>query len=50
MTGSPGVWFCAQVQYYSTHHRSLYPRIVSTRETYLLTSHAGSPLCAWDLR
>ena len=40
----------AQVQYYSTHHRSMYPHIVSTRETYLFTSHAGSPLCAWDLR
>ena len=41
---------CSQVQAYSAHHRSLHPHIISTRETYLLTSHAESPLCAWDLR
>ena len=40
----------AQVQNHSMYHCSLYPRIVSTREVYVLTSHADSPLCAWDLR
>ena len=43
-------WYRAEVQVHSTHHRTLFPRIVSTRETYLLTSHAKSPLCVWDLR
>ena len=41
---------CVQVQHCSTRRRSLCPCIVSTRETYLFTSHAESPLCAWDLR
>ena len=40
----------AQVQHHSTHHLSLFPRIVSTRGTYVLTSHVGKKLCAWDLR
>lgn len=35
---------------YSMHHRSLYPHIVMTRGHYVLTSHAGTPLAAWDLR
>ena len=40
----------AQVQHHSTHHHSLFPCIVSTRGTYVLTSHVGIKLCAWDLR
>lgn len=32
------------------HHLSLFPRIVSTREVYVLTSHADSPLRVWDIR
>ena len=40
----------AHVQHHSTHHHSLFPRIVSTRRTYVLTSHVGKKLCAWDLR
>jgi len=38
------------VQYYSTHHRSLYPHIATARQHYFFTSHAGSPVCCWDLR
>ena len=32
------------------HHWSLYPRIVNTREVYVFTSHADSPLRVWDIR
>eukprot|EP00884_Botryococcus_braunii_P020162 jgi/Botrbrau1/682/Bobra.160_2s0006.1 len=38
------------VSRYSTHHRSLFPRIALARSHYLFTSHAGNPLCVWDLR
>ena len=38
------------VQRDSIHHRSLHPVMQIVREHYLLTSHAGSPMCAWDRR
>ena len=47
---TPGALRHAQVQYYSTHHRSLYPHIATARQHYFFTSHAGSPVCCWDLR
>lgn len=31
-------------------HRSLYPRMQTAREHYLLASHAGAPLIIWDRR
>jgi hypothetical protein len=40
----------SMVQRYSTHHRSLYPHIASSRQHYVFTSHAGTALCVWDLR
>ena len=39
-----------QVQHHKTHLRTLYPRIVSTRGHFFFTSHAESPMCAWDTR
>ncbi|PRW39330.1 hypothetical protein C2E21_7136 [Chlorella sorokiniana] len=35
---------------YATHHRSLYPHLELVREHFLLTSHAGVPVAAWDRR
>ena len=35
----------AQVQINSVQQRSMHPRILSTRKTYVLTSHAETPLC-----
>lgn len=40
----------AMASRYSTHHRSLFPRLVRARSHYIFTSHAGNPLCVWDLR
>ncbi|KAK9801856.1 hypothetical protein WJX73_002109 [Symbiochloris irregularis] len=38
------------VQRFALHHRTLYPKLDLAKEHYILTSHFGTPLCAWDKR
>ena len=38
------------VQRFGLQKRSLYPHLLPLRQTYLATSHAGTPVVLWDLR